>query len=405
MSNLKNIYGNRYKWYFNRKNKIREIFLDNYHEEPEAYFSSPGRIEILGNHTDHNNGLVMVSSIDLDIIAAVKKRNDSNFYLKSEGYPLNHVDINDLSPKENENGKSNALLRGVLFRMKELDYKIGGMEISTSSKIFKGAGLSSSASFELLIAEIINFYFNDDKIDRVTLAKIAQYSENVYFKKPSGLLDQMGISLGGFNYIDFKDTAHPSFENFNFNLKDYRVVLVNTGGSHASLTKYYASIKEDMKKVANVFHQETLRDVDEKEFYSSLPLIKKKCGGRAILRSIHYFDENKRVKDAYEALKTNDVKTFLEKVNESGESSYSLLENCFVQKDTKQGIALALALSKKYIKDGAVRVHGGGFQGTIIAYVNVKEQLSYIEKMKEVFGERNVLKVTLRPIGTSIINE
>lgn len=404
-SNIQQIYGKRDKWYYNRKNKVIELFKESFNTEPTYFFSSPGRIEVLGNHTDHNNGLVLVSSIDLDIIAAVSLRNDNNFYLKSEGYPLNSLSIDDLKKRESEFGKSNALIRGVLYKIKEMGYKIGGLNVATSSKIFKGAGLSSSASFEVLIGEMINHLFNEDKIDRVTLAQIGQFAENKYFNKPSGLLDQMGISLGGFNYIDFKNTSEPKYENFNFFLKNYRVILVNTGGSHAALTSYYASIREDMEKVAKVFGKNTLREVDEDEFYSAIPLLKKQVGGRAVMRSIHFFDENKRVMEAYEALKNNDTRTFLSKINESGESSYHLLENCFVQKDTKQGIALALALSKKLIKDGACRVHGGGFQGTIIAYVSTKEQISYIENMKKVFGERNVIKINLRPVGTSIINE
>lgn len=405
MSNLIELYGNKNQWYLNRKEKISDAFFDEYKEYPSYFFSSPGRVEILGNHTDHNNGKVLVSSIDLDIMAAVKKRSDNLIYFKSEGYQKNTVDITQLSPRQDEAGRSNALIRGILFKFKEKGYKIGGFEATSSSKIFKGAGLSSSAAYELLICQILNVLYNDSKLDRVEMAKISQFTENNYFMKPSGLLDQMGISLGGFNYIDFKDTNSPLIENFNFFLKDYRIVLINTGGSHSSLTKYYASIKNDMKDVAHLFNKDNLREVDEQLFYDNLSLINKKLGGRAIMRSIHFFDENKRVDIAYKALKENDIKTFLKMINESGESSYKLLENCYIDKDSRQGIALALALSKKFINDGAVRVHGGGFKGTVIAYVSAKEQTKYIDEMKKVFGERNVVKVNFRPIGTSLIEE
>lgn len=402
-SNLELIYGKKTRWYYNRKQKLVEYFRKSFNEEPTNFFSSPGRIEILGNHTDHNNGLVMVSAIDLDIFACIRKRNDNMIILKSDGYTPNKVDLCDLSIKEEEKESSNSLIRGVAYKFKELGFNIGGFEGVTESNIFKGAGLSSSAAFELLIASIFNELYNESKVSRVVMAQVGQFAENVYYGKPSGLLDQMGVSLGGFNFIDFKDNSNPVINNFEFSLKGYRVVLVNTGGSHGNLTSYYTSIKQDMKKVAHFFHKDTLREVTEDEFYESIPYLKRKVGGRAIMRAIHFYEENKRVLKAYEALQNDDVDTFLKMVNESGESSYKLLENCFVQKDTKQGIALALALSKQIIKNGAVRVHGGGFKGTIIAYVHTSEQIAYIDKMKKVFGERNVVKVGLRPIGSSEI--
>lgn len=360
MSNLEEIYGLKSKWYENRKKALSDVFYKIYKEEPTSFFSSPGRIEVLGNHTDHNNGLVMVSSVNLDIFAAVKERNDGRVFLKSEGYPINEVSIDDLAIYESEIDKSNSLIRGSLKRIKELGYKIGGFEAASESNIFKGAGLSSSAAFELLIIEIENQLYNKGKIPKIVKAQIGQYAENTYYGKPSGLLDQMGISMGGANYIDFKDTDKPDVKNFKMTLDNYRIVLVNTGGSHGNLTPYYASIKEDMKKVAKFFGKDSLREVNENEFEDNLKELKKKVGGRAILRSLHFFDENKRVKVGYEALIKGDISSFLNMINESGNSSYMYLENCFVQKDDKQGIALALALSKKYLTDGAVRVHGGG---------------------------------------------
>ena len=406
MSNIEKIYGSKKQWYLNRKEKVSDDFFNQFKEYPNYFFSSPGRIEVLGNHTDHNNGLVMVSAVDLDIFAAVKPRKDNQIVLNSEGYSNKIIiQIDDLEIKNNEEGKSEALIRGILYKFKELGYNIGGFSASMTSNIFKGAGLSSSAAFELLICQILNFIYNDNKIAEIELAKISQFAENKYFMKPSGLLDQTGIALGGFNFVDFKDVNNPQVENFSFSLKDYRIVLINTGGSHANLTKNYAAIREDMQKVAQYFKKETLREVSEKEFYDNLYFIKKKIGGRAILRSMHYFEENKRVKEAYEALKNNDIQTFFDKVNESGKSSYEMLQNCYIDKDTKQGIALAYNLGKKWIKNGAIRVHGGGFKGTVIAYVHVDEQIDFIEKMKNIFGERHVTKVNLRPLGASIIEE
>ena len=406
MSNIEKIYGSKKQWYLNRKEKVSDDFFNQFKEYPNYFFSSPGRIEVLGNHTDHNNGLVMVSAVDLDIFAAVKPRKDNQIVLNSEGYSNKIIiQIDDLEIKNNEEGKSEALIRGILYKFKELGYNIGGFSASMTSNIFKGAGLSSSAAFELLICQILNFIYNDNKIAAIELAKISQFAENKYFMKPSGLLDQTGIALGGFNFVDFKDVNNPQVENFSFSLKDYRIVLINTGGSHANLTKNYAAIREDMQKVAKYFKKETLREVSEKEFYDNLYFLKKKIGGRAILRSMHYFEENKRVKEAYEALKNNDIQTFFDKVNESGKSSYEMLQNCYIDKDTKQGIALAYNLGKKWIKNGAIRVHGGGFKGTVIAYVHVDEQIDFIEKMKNIFGERHVTKVNLRPLGASMIEE
>ena len=400
------VYGEKHKWYITRKNKSIKKFKSLFNSEPTNFFSSPGRVEILGNHTDHNHGLVLVSSVNLDIFASVSKRDDNKIYLQSKGFSLNEVDLSELEAKESEKETSNSIIRGVCFKLKSLGYKIGGFNAYTESTIFKGAGISSSAAFELLIGQIINNLYNDGAIDNVTLAKVGQFAENVYYSKPSGLLDQMGVSLGGFNYIDFKDNSNPIVENFNFNLKDYRVVLINTGGSHGNLTPLYASIKNDMINTAKLLNKNTLREVSEDEFFDNIPLIKRKLGGRAILRSIHFYEENKRVLDAYKSLKNNDVDRFLMNVNESGKSSYRLLENCFVQKDNKQGIALALELSKLYLNGtGACRVHGGGFKGTIIAFVPTKLKHSYITKMRKVFGERNVVLVSLRSVGATEILE
>ena len=228
MSNIIKLYGSKKQWYLNRKNKLSSLFTETFKEEPTTFFSSSGRIEVLGNHTDHNNGLVLVSAIDLDTFAAVKKRTDNRVVLKSASFPINDIDITDLNIKDDEIGKSNSLIRGILYKYKELGFKIGGFSAVTESSIFKGAGLSTSAAFEMLICIILNTLYNDNKVSRIQMAQIGQYAENTYFKKPCGLLDEMGISLGGFNFVDFGDNSEPKIENFSLALDDYRIVLTNT---------------------------------------------------------------------------------------------------------------------------------------------------------------------------------
>ncbi len=403
MATSNDLYKGKTNRFFNRKKKLDEEFFRFFSTAPEHYFSSPGRIEILGNHTDHQNGKVLVSAIDLDILAAAKKTDDNKIIINSLEYGVCEVDITDLQVKAEEFSTSTSLIRGVVKGLFNKGYKIGGFISTITSNIFQGAGLSSSAAYELLVAEILNQFYNEGKIDRLTLAKVAQFSENVYFNKPCGLLDQCGISFGGINYIDFKDLDNPHVNTLDNFLKNYRIVLTNTGGSHAGLTKYYASIKDDLKKVCAFFGKNVLREVDEPLFYANLPTLLKKVGGRAINRAIHVYNENSRVFVGYKALENNDEISFIRAVNQSGQSSFDLLQNCFIEKDKRQGIALALNLSKIILLEGGVRVHGGGFKGTIIAFVPTQYQLSYIKHMKEIFGKRNVVKVSFRKEGTTII--
>lgn len=384
-----------------RRKEVESKFFAKFNSEVKDFFSSSGRIELLGNHTDHNNGLVLVSAVSLDILAGVKINDGNIIKIFSEGFPLISIDINDLRLNKNEIGKSSAIVKGVLQGFKDRGYKIGAFSCYEISNIYKGAGISSSAAYELLICQILNHYYNDEKIDRVEMAKIAQFSEVEFFGKPCGLLDQMGISLGGINMIDFKSTKNPIINHVELDLPDYDVVLVNTGDDHTSLTKYYAEIKDEMAAIAKHFNKNVLREVNEKDFYDSLPTLKEKYGGRAILRAMHYFDENTRVEKAYNSILNKDIKTLLQCINESGESSYKLLQNCYYANDINQGIPLALAISKRTIKDGACRVHGGGFAGTILAIVNKTESDNYIRLMRQVFGENNCNKVELRKLGVT----
>lgn len=387
--------------YRERELYINQKFLINFNEKVDDFFSSSGRIELLGNHTDHNNGLVLVSAVSLDILAGSKKIDENYIKIISEGFPQITINLNNLELTPIEKGKSSAIIKGVVKGFINRGYKVGGFYCFATSNIFKGAGISSSAAYELLIAEILNYYYNDNKIDRVELAKIAQYSEVEFFGKPCGLLDQMGISLGGVNLIDFESIDTPLINHIELELENYDVLLINTGDDHTSLTKYYSEIKEDMEKVSSYFNKKNLREVAYKDFLDAIPILREKFGGRAILRAIHYYDENERVKRAYKAIENNDISTFLTCVNESGESSYKLLQNCYYANDINQGITLALTISKKIIKDGACRVHGGGFAGTILAIVNKNESKDYLEVMGSIFSKENCNRVELRKLGVT----
>lgn len=387
--------------YLARKKEVTDLYIEKFGVEPTDYFSSSGRIELLGNHTDHNHGKVLTSAVNLDMLAAVSKRDDNKIVAYSKGYDAMEVDVNDLSLHPAELSKSIGMIRGVCKGMKDLGYNVGGFNLFMTSNVFGGAGVSSSAAFELLFSEVINYYYNDDKASRVDLAKASQYSEVNYFGKPCGLLDQMAISLGGVNHIDFNDVNAPVISHLEASLKDYEIVIVNTGGDHSNLTSHYAAIKDEMKKVANYFGKEYLRDVDEKEFYQELSRLNKFVKGRAILRAMHFFDENKRVDLAYNALKENDVETFLKCINGSGESSYKLLQNCYYAGDKEQGVTLGLTLSKKILTKGACRVHGGGFAGTILAFVHKDNFERYMTVMSRVFGEKNCVRVELRSLGAT----
>ncbi len=373
-------------------------------DEGIEYFSAPGRTEIGGNHTDHQHGRVLAAAVNLDIIAAAKKRDDSMIRLKSHEYTkFDEIDISVLEPKSMEREKSASLIRGIAARVTELGYNVGGFDCYTTSNVLKGSGLSSSAAFEVLVVTIINHFYNDDKIDPVTVAQIAQYAENVFFGKPSGLMDQTASSVGGFTAIDFNDPQKPVLEKIEFNLADYghKLCIVDTRGSHADLTNEYAAVPIEMKSVAEFFGKSVLREVDENEFYKSIPALREKLGDRAVLRAVHFFDENRRAKDEAEKLKENDFDAFRALVKESGNSSLMKLQNVFASSDpSHQGLTLALALTERVLKDrGAYRVHGGGFAGTIQAYVPDDLLDEYKTMIESVFGEGTCYVLNIRTAG------
>lgn len=378
---------------------LKERFVRKFKEEATDVFSSPGRIELLGNHTDHNNGKVLVSTIDLNILAVASKRDDNRVVFYSKGFPKMTVTLSRLKLHENEYGTSVALIRGVLFKMKQLGYKIGGFNVVSDSTIFKGAGVSSSAAFEILIGKIISYYYNEASIAAFKLAQIGQFAESVYFNKPCGLLDQSGIALGGINYIDFKYLVEPVIKNIKVKIPGYQFLLINTGDDHSKLTPCYAAIKDEMAMVSHYFGQKVLREVDEEEFYKHIDEVEKKTSHRAVLRATHYFEENKRVARAYEALTVNDFKTFFKMMDESGLSSYNNLQNCYVESEEEK-LPQALKFVKTLKGEIYSRVHGGGFAGTMLVVIADKDFEENYNILVEKYGKNNVMRVALTENGT-----
>ena len=363
------------------------------------FFSSPGRIEVCGNHTDHNNGKVLCASISVDTLACVTKTDDNVIIVDSVGYPPVYVNVGDLAKIKEEEGDSTAIIKGICKYYLDHGWKAGGFKATTQSNVFKGAGVSSSASFELLICEILNCLYNEGNLGAMDKAKASYYAENVYFGKPSGLLDQSAIALGGVSYIDFKSTADPEVESINWNFDDLDIVITNTGGDHCNLTDNYAAIRREMELVAGKLGGKVLREVDERDFYEKIPALQDEVSGRAIMRAMHFYDENKRVVAGAEAVKKGDEKAFAEVINMSGLSSYMLLQNCYPEGDVAQRVPLGINLSKRRRGVRAVRVHGGGFAGTILAFVDKKHTAEYIEYMSGVFGQENVFEVGVRNDG------
>ncbi|MFW5779860.1 MAG: galactokinase [Bacillota bacterium] len=365
------------------------------------FFSSPGRAELVGNHTDHNNGLVLAATIDLDTIAAVIKTPMSKeIVINSKGFPKVIVDIQDLSVKADEYGKSPAMVRGVLKGFQERGYKTGGFIANTSSNIFKGAGVSSSAAFELLICEILDVLYNQGDIDFITKATISQFAENHYFGKPSGLMDQLTIASGGVNYMDFQNDI-PKIQKMEWPFENMEAVIINCGGDHSDLTHEYAQIKEDMSNIAKALSADNLRQTTQEDFYQNIKELKKDWGGKAVLRAKHFYEENIRVNDALMAIKNKEEKAFIDIINKSGTSSYEQLQNCFISGDKEQNIPYALKMAMRYKKVKAARVHGGGFAGTILVLIEKKEEQDFVAYMKNFFGRENVFALNIRASGAT----
>ena len=402
--NLKSLYGAEAEAQEARYKELTGYFAQAFGASSAlAYFSAPGRTEVGGNHTDHNNGKVLAAAVNLDVIAAVQKTDSGVIRLKSVGYPMDTIDTADLAVQEAEKERSAALIRGVCARMKELGYAVGGFDAVTTSRVLKGSGLSSSAAFEVLVVTILSHLYNDDAIDPVEAAQISKFAENVYFGKPSGLLDQMAASVGGFTTMDFADPSTPKIEKIDFDLNrfGYALCVVDTGGNHADLTSEYAAVPVEMKSVARALGKEVLREVDEAEFYKAIPALRKTVGDRAILRAIHFFDDNRVVDKEVEALKAGDFESFKQLVIASGRSSATNLQNVFaVVNPAEQGLSLALALIARILDGkGAYRVHGGGFAGTVQAYVPLEMLESFKTQIEAVFGEGSCYVLSVRSAG------
>lgn len=369
--------------------------------EPEEFYSSSGRIEIVGNHTDHNAGKVLCAAITVDTLSAVSRRDDGKIMVKSHGYPAMNVDVNDVAFKVGEVGTSTAIIKGVVDYYLRAGKKVGGFNAYTTSSVPKGSGVSSSSAFELLIAEILNVLYNDGEIDKVFKAKASQYSERAYFGKPCGLMDQSAISLGGVNMIDFRSFEEPEITGAEWKFDDLDIYVIATGGDHCDLTDDYAAIPQEMKSVAEALGGKLLRDIEPAQFYLEKANLVGKVSDRALLRAEHFYAENARVEMAYRAVCEGDEDTFLAMVNESGWSSRFKLQNLYSPKGKSHALEDALDTVEKI--DGVVgrRVHGGGFAGTILVFVKKARSNSANKKFKSLFGEENVFKLSVRSSGAT----
>lgn len=407
---LKAVYGNDEKTLERQKNRYKEAvskFSKTYpHHTEIEIFSAPGRTEIGGNHTDHQHGCVLAAAVDVDIIGVVAFHDGGVIRILSEGYDEISVKTSETDICKGDGG-SVAITRGILSKFKEEGIDIAGFDMYAVSDVLSGSGISSSAAFETLIGTVMDKHYNDGRLGAVEIAKIGQFAENVYFGKKSGLMDQMVSSVGGFVFIDFENPQKPVVKSceFDFEKSGYCLFITDTKGSHADLTDDYVAITEEMREVAACFGKDVMRQVDRTEFFEKLPDLREKCSDRAILRAIHFLGDNERAWLEFSALEHGDVSKFLALVNESGESSKGLLQNLYSSKKPKnQEIPLALEISRRIVGEkGAVRVHGGGFAGTIQAFVPVELAKEYQKQMDNLFGEGSSRLMKIRPYGGIVV--
>ena len=392
--------------YLNALSSFEQIFGS---DRAVCFVSAPGRTELIGNHTDHQHGRVMAAAVTLDKIAVAAKREDGIVSIYSQGYPPDCIDTNDLEIKENEVNTSSALLRGVVAGFKNRGFHIGGFDAFVISGVPNAAGLSSSASYEVLLGTLVNHLYNDGRVDAVQIAQIGQYAENTYYQKPCGLMDQTASSVGGIVAIDFKNPAQPKVEEiaFSFAACGYTLMIVDAGGSHADLSDEYAAIPQEMAHVSALFGKSVLRDVDSAEFYDSIHTLRKKVSDRALLRAIHYFEEDARVQQQIAALKNGDIDAFKNTMISSGKSSALNLQNTYPSNSiSERSVALALAISERELEGlGAWRVHGGGFAGTILALVPDGRISDYTQAMERAFGEGCCQTLYIRPVGGYVLED
>lgn len=402
---IKEIYVDEQRVPYNRERYIRAIdrFTELFPSEKEIeIYSAPGRSEVCGNHTDHQNGMVLATSINLDAIAIVAKAEEPVIRLVSGDFPMEEVDVADLSMKEEEQSTTTALIRGVAAGMKERGHKVGGFTAYITSDVLMGAGMSSSAAFESLIGTILSGLYNDMKVSSIEIAQIGQYAENIYFGKPCGLMDQMACSVGGMIFIDFKEKEHPEVRQVHtdFEKAGLSLCIVDTKGSHADLTPDYAAVPAEMNQVAQALGREHLREVPRETFFKELPKLWKETSGRAVLRAIHFYEEEERVLRGVKSLEESDYPGFLSVIKASGDSSAKYLQNIYSPKDVdSQNVTVALAVSESILgENGVCRVHGGGFAGTIQTFVKNEAVAAYKEQIEAIYGDDSchVLKVRLQ---------
>ena len=392
----------------NRLLALIRTFAETYGGDREiGLFSAPGRTEMGGNHTDHQRGRVLAAAIDLDMIACASKSGSPLVRVLSEGYPEIQVDLSDLNPRKEEAGSTASLIRGIATKLTDMGYPVSGFDACVTSQVLGGSGLSSSAAFEILMGVVMNALFCHEELNAVQLAQIGQYAENVFFDKPCGLMDQLASSVGGITAIDFQDPAAPLVEKLECSPADfgYALCIIDSGADHADLTDEYASIPREMGAVAAFFHKEVLRQVDFQEFWKNIPALRKAAGDRAVLRALHFFHDNDLVPCQVEKLRAGDFEGFLALVDQSGHSSAEHLQNLYCCSHPEaQAVPLAIAAAKQLLGGkGAVRVHGGGFAGTVQAYVPLGQEEEFRAGMEAILGEGRCHFLNIRPGGGSVI--
>ena len=370
---------------------------------PERYFSAPGRTEISGNHTDHQRGRVLAGAVNLDTVAAVKPNGSDLIRIKSKGYPMCEISVSELDPVESEINSTPALIRGVAARFAQMGCEVKGFDAYCESTVLPGSGLSSSAAYEVLIGTIINHMFFEGKVSQPEIAMIGQYAENVFFGKPCGLMDQTASAVGGLVTIDFADKDHPDIRpvKFDFASCGHALCIIDSRADHADLTDEYAAVPGELKAICACFGKEVTTEIDEADFYAAIPALREKCGDRAVMRAIHEYNENRRVPQQVAALENGDFDTFLKLTKESGFSSWMYLQNVIPAGYVdQQAMAVALGLCEHYLMGrGAYRVHGGGFAGTVQAFVPYDILDSFVAGIDAALGQGACHVLSIRPFG------
>lgn len=389
--------------------KVTEGFETAFGKRELSLFSSPGRTEISGNHTDHNHGKVLAGSINLDCVAAAERNGTDEIHIISETYNQRFtIRLDDLKPSEKMAGTID-LTKGILAGISEMGYAIGGFDAYITSNVISAAGVSSSASYEMLICSMVNHFFNEDRMDVVSYAHAGKYAENRYWNKASGLLDQMACAVGGMITIDFKDPGNPVVEKieYDFGSREHSLIIVQTGKGHADLSAEYSSIPSEMKRVAAVFGKEVCAEITEEEVLWNIKKVIEEAGHRPLLRALHFFEENKRVEAQVRALREDRFDDFLKEITDSGNSSWKWLQNCYVCGGDEQGITAALALTELFLSKhgcGACRVHGGGFAGVIMTMIPNRLADAYLTYIEAAMGEGSAYRMSIRPYGAICID-